>query len=162
MPNCEASSAEDAIRLLRIAARVIVSGEPETEAELFGLAWGNAVSMFGPAFEAASEGQRWDWIDICESFEGGDAMSQVKAKRVEDIGANRHIPGAFRILVDDLGAGSMMIVCPCGCQSVSVLALRGLDAMPWDQNRQEPTFGASMSLPGHWAGTLRVGVWERA
>lgn len=52
-----------------IVARVMIAvrGNPQSEPELFGLAWGNAVGLFGQAFEKADEGQRWAWIDMCEA-----------------------------------------------------------------------------------------------
>ena len=52
-----------------IVARVMIAvrGNPQSESELFGLAWGNAVGLFADAFEKADEGQRWAWIDMCEA-----------------------------------------------------------------------------------------------
>jgi hypothetical protein len=51
-----------------IIARITltVRGEPKSEAELLGLALGNAQGLFGEAWDAASEHQRLEWIDMCE------------------------------------------------------------------------------------------------
>lgn len=51
-----------------LAARVSIacSGAPTTDQQFCAAAWGVAAGLFGPAFDRASEGQKWDWIDMCE------------------------------------------------------------------------------------------------
>jgi hypothetical protein len=51
-----------------MAARIDVTlyGPPSSEIELFDRARGIAAGLFGEAYDRADEGQRWDWIDMCE------------------------------------------------------------------------------------------------
>lgn len=51
-----------------LAARVslAVGPIPKTDEEIIEAAYGSAVGLFGPAFEAASEDLKWTWIDMCE------------------------------------------------------------------------------------------------
>lgn len=51
-----------------IAARISIAlGDiPETDADFISAAHGQAVGLFGPAFEAADDGKRTGWIDMCE------------------------------------------------------------------------------------------------
>jgi hypothetical protein len=51
-----------------VAARVDVwlLGVPRSDAERLTRALGMAKGLFGPAYEEADEGQRWQWIDMCE------------------------------------------------------------------------------------------------
>lgn len=51
-----------------IVARVTirVRGYPKTDKELMALSVGMAQGLFGEAFDIVSEGQRHDWIEMCE------------------------------------------------------------------------------------------------
>lgn len=51
-----------------MAARIDVTlhGAPKSEKALFSRSLGMAAGLFGCAFDRAAEGQRWEWIDMCE------------------------------------------------------------------------------------------------
>ena len=51
-----------------VAARVNVSvqGIPQSDGERLSRALGVARGLFGPAFLAATDAQRWEWVDMCE------------------------------------------------------------------------------------------------
>lgn len=58
-------SQED-VCLLAARASIHVSGKPSTDLEFIDAAAGAARGLFGPAYEAADEAQRWTWNDMCE------------------------------------------------------------------------------------------------
>lgn len=64
-----------------MAARISVAmGDiPTTEPEFASAALGQAKGLFGPAFDAANEGQKWAWIDMCER-----ALRRAAAERAFD------------------------------------------------------------------------------
>lgn len=62
-----------------IVARITltVRGMPTSEHEIIGLADGIAKGLFGEAFQAADDAQKWTWIDMCERALR-EAMSDFK------------------------------------------------------------------------------------
>ena len=64
--DIRAMTEEELCCALAARIRIAVGGRPSTDDEFIDAALEATRGVFGPVFEGADEGQRWDWIDMCE------------------------------------------------------------------------------------------------
>ncbi len=95
-------------------------------------------------------------------------MSEVTAKRVDDLFDGENRPGSFKpYSTQQNSPAGINFICPCGCGEIGRVnfALPGQEGgWSWNGDLDKPTVQPSVYFnrgrPGEWHGYLTDGVWR--